>query len=58
MKYPCVHFERYADDIVIHCRSMKQLEMIKGKLEVRFTQCKLALSVEKTKVVYCKDVCP
>lgn len=55
MKYPCVHFERYADDIVIHCRSMKQLEMIKGKLEVRFTQCKLALSVEKTKVVYCKD---
>jgi RNA-directed DNA polymerase len=53
--YPHVHFERYADDIVIHCRSMKQLEMVKGKLTKRFAECKLSLNPEKTKVVYCKD---
>lgn len=53
--YPNIHFERYADDIVVHCRSEKQLEMLKGKLIKRFALCKLALHPEKTKVVYCKD---
>lgn len=31
--YPQIHFERYADDIVVHCRSRQQLEMIKQKIE-------------------------
>lgn len=53
--YPCVHFERFADDIVIHFRSQKQLGMIRGQLEERFKLYKLELSKEKTKVVYCKD---
>jgi RNA-directed DNA polymerase len=53
--YPNIHFERYADDIVVHCRSEKQLEMLKGKLIKRFALCKLALHPEKTKIVYCKD---
>jgi RNA-directed DNA polymerase len=53
--YPHVHFERYADDIVVHCRSMKQLEMVKNKLVKRFAECKLALNTQKTKIVYCKD---
>lgn len=50
-----VHFERYADDIVIHCRSLKQLEMIRNKVTTRLAKCKLALNTAKTKVVYCKD---
>ena len=53
--YPQIHFERYADDIVVHCRSIKQLEMIKGKLIKRFSKCRLALHPQKTKIVYCKD---
>jgi RNA-directed DNA polymerase len=54
-QFPCVHFERYADDIVVHCRSHKQLEMMKSKIEARLARCKLELSREKTKIVYCKD---
>jgi RNA-directed DNA polymerase len=53
--YPHIHFERYADDIVIHCRSLMQLEMIEGKLKKRLADCKLALNQQKTKRVYCKD---
>lgn len=53
--YPCIHFERYADDIVVHCRSQKQAEMIRSSLETRLARCHLELSPEKTKVVYCKD---
>jgi RNA-directed DNA polymerase len=53
--YPTVNFERYADDIVVHCRSQKQVQFIKQQIENRFKQCKLALCPEKTRVVYCKD---
>ena len=54
-EFPCIHFERYADDIVVHCRSQKQLEFIERKIRERFAQCKLELCQEKTKIVYCKD---
>jgi RNA-directed DNA polymerase len=53
--YPHIHFERYADDIVVHCRSMKQLEMVRNKLVKRFSECKLSLNTQKTKIVYCMD---
>ena len=53
--YPHIHFERYADDIVIHYKSRKQLEMIRNKLLKRFAECKLTLNSRKTKIVYCKD---
>jgi RNA-directed DNA polymerase len=53
--YPCIDFERYADDIIIHFRSKKQLEMLKNKIYSRFIKCKLTLNKEKCKVVYCKD---
>lgn len=54
-EFPCIHFERYADDIVVHCRSQKQLEYIESKIRARLTLCKLELCPEKTKIVYCKD---
>jgi len=54
-EFPCIHFERYADDIVVHCRSPKQLEFIERKIKRRFVQCKLELCPEKTKIVYCKS---
>lgn len=54
-EFPRVHFERYADDIVVHCRSYKQLKFVESRLRGRFAQCKLELCPEKTKIVYCKD---
>ena len=53
--FPHVHFERYADDIVVHCRSHKQLKYIEREIRLRFAKCKLELCPEKTKIVYCKD---
>lgn len=46
---------RYADDAVIHCKSEKQAEYIKNKLNVRITACGLQLHQEKTRIIYCKD---
>jgi len=54
-KFPNIHFERYADDIVVHCRTYKQLEFVERNLKDRLVTCKLELCSEKTKIVYCKD---
>lgn len=53
--HPEVLFERYADDIVCHCRSESQARSLKQSLEVRFEACNLELHPQKTKIVYCKD---
>jgi RNA-directed DNA polymerase len=53
--YPNVEFERYADDIIIHCRSKEESEGIKQSLAERLQECRLELHPEKTKVAYCKD---
>ena len=53
--YPGIPFERYADDVVCHCRSKGEAERLREALERRFTQCGLTMHPEKTKMVYCKD---
>lgn len=53
--FPGVPFERYADDIICHCRSERQAVVLRAVLERRFTACGLMLHPEKTKIVYCKD---
>ena len=53
--HPEIPFERYADDIVCHCRSEAQARALREVLEVRFNACKLELHPQKTKIVYCKD---
>jgi len=52
---PGVPFERYADDIVCHCRSEVEVMALKTELNHRFEQCKLTLHPTKTKIIYCKD---
>jgi len=54
-KYPAVPFERYADDVVIHCVSLAQARHILEAVRERLSECKLELHPEKTKIVYCKD---
>jgi RNA-directed DNA polymerase len=53
--HPDIGFERYADDIVIHCRSLAEAQELRQKIELRLAECKLAVNQEKTKIIYCKD---
>jgi group II intron reverse transcriptase/maturase len=50
---PGVEFERYADDVVIHTKSMKQSEFVLDKLRKRLKEYGLELSEEKTEIVHC-----
>ena len=54
-KMPGIPFERYADDIICHCRSRREAVALQEALDRRFAECGLVLHPEKTKVVYCKD---
>ena len=54
-KFPRVPFERYADDVVIHCVSQQQAELVLEAVRQRLKDCKLELHPEKTRIVYCKD---
>lgn len=49
-----IPFERYADDIIVHCVSEKQAVFLKRIIKKRLADCKLELSEAKTKIVYCK----
>jgi RNA-directed DNA polymerase len=48
-------FERYADDIVVHCTTEEEAIKLKEAIRTRLLECKLELHPEKTKIVYCKD---
>ncbi len=49
-----VSFERYADDIVIHCRYRKEAERLLSAIRSRLSDCGLEAHPEKTRIVYCK----
>jgi RNA-directed DNA polymerase len=53
--YPRVPFERYADDVIVHCRTEREAEEVKKAIAERLRGCRLELHPEKTKIVYCKD---
>jgi len=48
-------FERYADDIVVHCTSKQEAVQLLDAIRERLKQCGLRLHPEKTKIVYCKN---
>ncbi|MGB0974566.1 MAG: group II intron reverse transcriptase/maturase [Flavobacteriaceae bacterium] len=52
--HPEVKFERYADDIIIHCDNFKQALRTLEAVKTRFKQCKLQLKEGKSNIVYCK----
>ena len=52
--YPENPFERYADDVVIHCKNFKEALRMLEMLKQRLAQCKQEAHKEKTKIVYCK----
>jgi RNA-directed DNA polymerase len=53
--HPGVPFERYADDIVAHCKTRRQAEQVLEDIKRRLVHCKLEAHPQKTKIVYCKD---
>ena len=54
-RFPAVKFERFADDILGHCSSLRQAEKVLEEIRIRLKECGLELHPEKTKIVYCKD---
>jgi len=53
--YPAIPFERYADDVIVHCHNEAQAQAVWRAIGDRMRECKLELHPEKTKIVYCKD---
>jgi len=52
--YTDIKFERYADDIVIHCQGIKQALRLLEAIKQRMKDCKLELNNKKSKIVYCR----
>jgi RNA-directed DNA polymerase len=52
---PSVQFARYADDAVIHAKSLAEAEQVLAAVQERLKRCGLELHSEKTKIVYCQD---
>jgi RNA-directed DNA polymerase len=53
--FPSVPFERYADDVLVHCGSERQAKNVLGAIRDRLAECGLELHPTKTKIVYCQD---
>jgi RNA-directed DNA polymerase len=54
-EHPGCPFERYADDIVVHCDTEEQACNLRASIAERLGALGLELHPEKTKLVYCKD---
>ena len=54
-EYPGLAFERYADDVVVHCVTERQARNLVAAIGDRMEQVGLRLHPDKTKVVYCQD---
>lgn len=53
--FPAVRFERYCDDVVVHCDSEAQARQVRAGIADRLSEVGLELHPDKTKLVYCKD---
>jgi RNA-directed DNA polymerase len=48
-------FERYADDIIVHCNNREEAEHLLSSIRQRLQAFELEMHPEKTKLVYCKS---
>jgi group II intron reverse transcriptase/maturase len=49
--HPEKPFERYADDIIVHCKTERQAQFMLARIRERMTACGLTLHPEKTCIV-------
>ena len=54
-EHPDSPFERYADDIVVHCDTEEQARTLRADIAGRLGALGLELHPEKTRIVYCQD---
>lgn len=54
--FKSIKWSRYADDGICHCVSQKQAKYLKKKLQERFEKYGIEMNLEKTKIVYCKEL--
>ncbi len=54
-EFPAIPFERYADDVVAHCKSESQAQFVLDRIKKRMRSLNVELNLDKTKIVYCKD---
>jgi RNA-directed DNA polymerase len=54
-EYPGVQFERFADDVVVHCVTERQAREVREAIGRRLVEIGLELHPDKTRIVYCKD---
>jgi RNA-directed DNA polymerase len=54
-EFPGCPFERYADDIVVHCKSRRQAEYVLAAIAARMGEVGLRIHPDKTRIVYCRD---
>ena len=54
-EFPGVQFERFADDVVIHCVTERQARHLREAVGRRLVEIGLQLHPDKTRIVYCKD---
>lgn len=54
-EFPGCPFERYADDAVIHCRTLDQAQAVLEALRARMAEVGLELHPDKTNIVYCQN---
>ena len=50
-----IRFERYGDDLVVHCASREQAQELLTRITARLAACGLRVNQAKTRIVYCRD---
>ena len=50
-----INYSRYADDVIVHCRSQSHAEQTLKAIRERMKEVGLELHPKKTKIVYCRD---
>jgi RNA-directed DNA polymerase len=51
LNHPDKPFERFADDVIVHCKTEKQAKFMLWEIGKRMTACKLTLHPVKTKII-------
>jgi group II intron reverse transcriptase/maturase len=54
-EFPGVPFERYADDVILHCNSKPRARVVLDAIVKRLASLGLEINPDKTRIVYCKD---
>jgi RNA-directed DNA polymerase len=54
-EFPTLLFERFCDDIVVHCFTEKQARYAGQRIASRLSECGLQLHPDKSRVVYCQQ---